>query len=122
MIAGRLTSDPTTKALESGTTITSFSLATNRSWADQDGNKQEEVQFHNIVVFGRQAENCAQYLHKGDAALVEGRLQTRSWEDDNGTKHYRTEIVAERVQFGAKADGGDNQADQAAATPEDVPF
>lgn len=99
-----------------------FSLATNRTWADQDGNKQEEVQFHNIVVFGRQAENCAQYLHKGDAALVEGRLQTRSWEDDNGTKHYRTEIVAERVQFGAKADGVDNQADQVDATPEDVPF
>lgn len=113
-IAGRLTKDPETKVLESGTSITSFSLATNRTWADKDGNKQEEVQFHNVVVFGRQAENCAKYLGKGHEALIEGRIQTRSWESDDGTKHYRTEIVAERVQFGAKPDGGgSSESDQA---------
>ena len=103
-IAGNLTRDPELKALPSGANVASFGIATNRTWRDQNGEKKEATEFHNVVVFGRQADTCAQYLKKGQQALVEGRLQTRSWERD-GQKQYRTEIVAERVQFGAKAGG-----------------
>lgn len=101
MIYGNLTRDPEMKALPSGQNVTSMSIATNRVWKDKDGKQQEEVEYHNIVVFGKQAENCAKYLTKGSGAYVEGRLQTRSWDKD-GVKMYRTEIVAETVQFGSK--------------------
>lgn len=104
-IAGNLTRDPELKALPSGASVTSFGIATNRTWKDQNGEKKEATEFHNVVVFGRQAETCAQYLKKGQQVLVEGRLQTRSWEKD-GAKQYRTEIIAERVQFGSKTGGG----------------
>ncbi|MEX0672993.1 MAG: single-stranded DNA-binding protein [Candidatus Paceibacterota bacterium] len=103
IIIGNLTQDPELKSLPSGVQVSNFSLATNRVYNDKDGNKQESSEFHNIVVFGRQAETSAQYLKKGQQALVEGRLQTRSWEDQNGVKKYRTEIIADRVQFGQKA-------------------
>jgi len=105
IIIGNLTRDPELKTIPSGTAVTTFSLATNRVWKDKDGNKQEGTDYHNIVVFGRQAENVAQYLKKGSSALVEGRLTTRSWETD-GVKKYRTEIIADRVQFGPKREGG----------------
>lgn len=114
LIIGNLTRDPELKALPSGTNVTSFSIATNRTYKDKDGNQKEQTEYHNIVVFGRQAETTAQYLKKGSSALVEGRLQTRSWEGQDGKKNYRTEIVADRVQFGPrKFDGGsgDNQGD-----------
>lgn len=104
-IAGNLTRDPELKALPSGANVSSFGVATNRTWRDQNGEKKEATEFHNIVVFGRQADTCAQYLKKGQQVLVEGRLQTRSWDKD-GQKQYRTEIVADRVQFGAKSGGG----------------
>ena len=104
MIYGNLTRDPEMKALPSGMNITSFSLATNRVYNDRDGKRQESTDYHNIVVFGRQAETVNQYLKKGSGAFVEGRLQTRSWEKD-GQKQYRTEIVADRVQFGPKGGG-----------------
>ena len=100
-IVGNLTRSPEMKALPSGQNVTSFSLATNRVWNDKDGNKQEAVDYHNIIVFGKQAESVAKYLTKGSQALVEGRLQTRSYDKD-GQKMYRTEIVADRVQFGSK--------------------
>lgn len=106
MIYGNLTRDPEMKALPSGMNVTSFSLATNRRYKDRDGNYQDAADYHNIVVFGRQAETSAQYLKKGSSAYVEGRLQTRSWDKD-GVKQYRTEIIAERVQFGPKSGGGD---------------
>ncbi|MFW6210457.1 MAG: single-stranded DNA-binding protein, partial [Patescibacteria group bacterium] len=96
--------DPELKALPSGMNVCSFALATNRVYNDRDGNRQESTDFHNVVVFGKQAENCAKYLQKGNGAFVEGRLQTRSWEKD-GQKQYRTEIVADRVQFGPKSGG-----------------
>ena len=80
-------------------------MATNRVYKDRDGVKQEQVEYHNIVVFGRQAETTAQYLKKGSGAFIEGRLQTRSWEKD-GQKQYRTEIIADRVQFGPRSGGG----------------
>jgi single-strand DNA-binding protein len=104
MIYGNLTRDPELKALPSGMNICSFSLATNRVYNDRDGNRQESVDYHNIVVFGKQADNCAKYLTKGNGAYVEGRMQTRSWEKD-GQKQYRTEVVADRVQFGPKGGG-----------------
>jgi len=106
ILVGNLTRDPEEKSLPSGNKVTSFSLATNRVWKDQSGAKQEATDFHNIVVFGRQAETCAQYLKKGQNVLVEGRIQTRSWDAQDGTKKYRTEIIADRVQFGAKTSGG----------------
>jgi single-strand DNA-binding protein len=106
IIIGNLTRDPELKSLPSGIPVTNFSLATNRVWKDKDGNKQENTDYHNIVVFGKQAENVSQYLKKGSSALVEGRIQTRSWEGNDGVKKYMTEIVADRVQFGPKREGG----------------
>jgi single-strand DNA-binding protein len=105
IIIGNLTRDPEIKALPSGIKVCSFSVATNRVWKDKNGAKQESVDYHNIVVFGRQAEMVAQYLKKGSGALVEGRIQTRSWEGKDGEKKYRTEIVADRVQFGTRSSG-----------------
>ncbi len=105
-IIGNLTRDPELKSLPSGMKVTSFSVATNRTWKDKDGKRQESTDYHNIVVFGRQAETVAQYLKKGSSALVEGRIQTRSWDGQDGKKNYRTEIVADRVQFGQRATGG----------------
>lgn len=105
ILIGNLTRDPELKSLPSGIQVTSFSLATNRVWKDKNGAKQESADFHNIVVFGKQAETVAQYLKKGSSALVEGRMQTRSWDGADGKKNYRTEVVADRVQFGPRRDG-----------------
>ncbi len=103
---GNLTRDPELKSLPTGNKVTTFSLATNRVYKDQAGNKKEQVEFHNIVVFGRQAETSAQYLKKGQGVMIEGRIQTRSWDDKTtGEKKYRTEIVADAVQFGPKSGG-----------------
>jgi single-strand DNA-binding protein len=107
IIIGNLTRDPEMRALPSGIQVCSFSVATNRVFKDKEGNKKEQADFHNIVVFGRQAETAGQYLKKGQSVLVEGRIQTRSWDDKgSGEKKYRTEIVADRVQFGPKGVGG----------------
>lgn len=105
-LIGNLTRDPELKSLPSGTKVATFGLATNRKYKDQDGNWQDATDFHNIVVFGRQAETTSQYLSKGSMAMIEGRVQTRSWEADDGSKRYRTEVVADRVQFGPKGSGG----------------
>lgn len=138
MVFGNLTRDPELKSLPSGTQVCSFSIATNRVYKDKEGNKQEQADYHNIVVFGRQAETTAQYLKKGSSAYVEGRLQTRSWEQD-GTKQYRTEIVADRVQFGPRGGSADTDTSKAKSNdeqdaakapdypeeeinPEDIPF
>ncbi len=103
---GNLTRDPEMKSLPNGNKVTSFSLATNRVYKDAAGAKQEQVEYHNIVVFGRQAETSAQYLKKGQGVMIEGRIQTRSWDDKTtGEKKYRTEIVADAVQFGPKSSG-----------------
>lgn len=113
-IIGNLTRDPEMRSLPSGVAVSNFSVATNRVWKDRDGNKQESAEFHNVVVFNRQAETVSQYLKKGSSVLVEGRLQTRSWEGQDGQKRYRTEIVADRVQFGPRGAGQGGQGD----TPE----
>lgn len=110
-VLGNLTRDPELKALPSGTQVAQFGLATNRVWRDQQGAKQEDTQFHNVVVFGRQAETTAQFVKKGDTVLIEGRIQTRSWDAQDGQKRYRTEIVADRVQFGPKKGAGGSSYD-----------
>lgn len=105
LLLGNLTRDPELKALTNGGSIATFTLTTNRSFK-RDGDKVEETEFHSIVVFGKQAESCAQYLKKGSVAHVEGRIQTRSYEKD-GVKMYRTEIVGDRIQFGPRPPKGD---------------
>ena len=102
-VFGNVTRDPELKALPSGSKVCSMSLATNRVWKDKDGRKQEQPDFHNIVLFNRTAELAAQYLKKGSSVFIEGRLQTRSWDGTDGKKNYRTEIIAEKMQFGPKA-------------------
>jgi single-strand DNA-binding protein len=133
-IIGNLTRDPELKALPSGTKVASFGLATNRVYKDKDGNRQETVEFHNIVAFARLGELAAQYLKKGSQALVEGRIQTRNWDDKDGKKNYRTEIIADNIQFGSRGGGGSstssassasvkggNEGADAAGGPEDKP-
>jgi single-strand DNA-binding protein len=104
-VYGNLTRDPELRALPSGQQVASFSLATNRTYKDKEGGKKEQVEFHNIVAFGRQAEVIGQYMKKGKAIFVEGRMQTRSWESE-GQKKYRSEIVVENFQFGPAGMGG----------------
>lgn len=119
IIYGNLTRDPELKALPSGMNVCSMSIATNRVYNDRDGKRQESVDYHNVVVFGKSAENSAKYLTKGNGVYVEGRIQTRSWDKD-GQKQYRTEIVADRVQFGPKnGSGGGAPSGQAPAMPAD---
>ncbi len=101
-ILGNLTRDPENRTLPSGQPVANFGIATNRFFTDKNGTKQKQAEFHNIVTFGRLAEIASQYLQKGGLVLIEGRLQTRNWEDQNGVKHYRTEIIAERMQLGPR--------------------
>ncbi|MBY0376705.1 single-stranded DNA-binding protein [Patescibacteria group bacterium] len=143
ILIGNLTRDPELKSLPSGIKVCSFSIATNRVWKDKNGAKQEAADYHNVVVFGKQAETVAQYMKKGSSILVEGRMQTRSWDDKNsGEKKYRTEVIADRTQFGPKGSesgggarasaptaksGGDEQVDvieypEEDINPEDIPF
>lgn len=116
ILIGNLTRDPELKSLPSGIKVCSFSLATNRVWKDKNGARQESADYHNVVVFGRQAETIAQYMKKGSSILVEGRMQTRSWEDKtSGEKKYRTEVIADRTQFGPR--GGAGGVSGGASTP-----
>ena len=119
MLFGNLTRDPELRSLPSGGQVASFGLATNRVFKKADGSKQESTEFHNVVVFGRQAETVSQYLKKGSSVFVEGRIQTRSWESPEKGKQYRTEIVAERVQFGPRSTGS-RQGDEGPFTPSKV--
>lgn len=145
-IFGNLTKDPELKSLPSGTKVTSFGVATNRTWKDKNGAKQEEVTFHNVVAFGKQAEVLAQYMKKGKSIFVEGRITNRSWDDKDGTKKYRSEITLENFQFGPslpgsgagyQADSGSKEASPSKSkapemdtieypteeiNPEDIPF
>jgi single-strand DNA-binding protein len=103
---GNLTRDPELKTTPTGMNVCSFSLATNRTYVDKNGGKQEEVQFHNVVAWGKQADTIARYMKKGSPVFVEGRIQTRSWEDKNGGgKRFATEVVLENFQFGPKLAG-----------------
>ncbi|MDD2646785.1 MAG: single-stranded DNA-binding protein [Patescibacteria group bacterium] len=112
LIIGRLTKAPEIRTTPSGQNVASFGMATNRFWTDRNGQKQKSAEFHNIVVWGRLAEIAQKFLTKGSLAYIEGRIQTRNWQDPQGVKHYRTEIVAERLQIGPKASGASaNQAE-----------
>lgn len=97
MIIGRVTRDPEVRTIPSGQTVASFSVATNRQWTDQSGQKQEKAEFHNIVAWRKLAEICQQYLKKGARVYIEGRMETRSWDDQQGVKKYRTEIIAQNM-------------------------
>ncbi|MFI5260566.1 MAG: single-stranded DNA-binding protein [Candidatus Paceibacteria bacterium] len=119
---GNLTRDPELKALPGGQNLASFGLATNRSFKDKSGQRQETTEFHNIVAFGRTAEVIAQYCKKGRPIFVEGRIQTRSWEDkEGGKKNYRTEIIVENFQFGADGAKGASGAGATSSSHDEQP-
>jgi single-strand DNA-binding protein len=129
ILIGNLGRDPELRYTQSGSAVANFTLATNERWRDKDGNNQERTEWHRIVVWGRTAENCAQYLQKGRSVYVEGRLQTREWEDKDGNKRNTTEINALNVQFlggrGGPGGGGDDPgpSDPGGAPPgDDIPF
>lgn len=112
-IAGNLTRDPELKSLPTGQKVTQLGLATNRTWKDAQGVKQEATDYHNVTFYGKQAEVIAQYLKKGRGIFVEGRIQTRSWDDKTtGEKKYRTEIIGDSFQF---MDNGSSRSDSAPA-------
>ena len=131
-IIGNVTRDPETKTTTQGTSVTTFSVATNLRWTTQAGEKKETTEFHNVVAWRRLAEICGQYLKKGSKVYVEGRLQTRSWDDAQGQKHWRTEIVADNVIMldrpgtrGNSEETGNAPAEPAAEdeqTIEEIPF
>ena len=105
-LVGRLTADPILKNTPSGQQVCSFRIATNRIWTDRDTRqKQEETQYHSIVLWRRLAEIASQFLTKGSMVLIEGRLQTRSWQDPSGKNQYRTEIIGEKMQLGPRTAG-----------------
>lgn len=132
ILVGRLGKDPEIKYTPSGTAVTNFTIATSENFKDKDGQKQERTEWHRIVAFGKLAEICGEYLVKGRQVYIEGRIQTRSWDDKNGTKRYTTEIVANTVQFLGKTDEGTKggaeptpdagSASEPTAIEEDVPF
>lgn len=104
-LIGNLTRDPESRTLPSGQSVSSFGLATNRVWTDSESKeKKQQVEFHNVVAFGKLAEICNQYLKKGSLTMIEGRIQTRNWQGQNGETKYKTEIIAERLQMGPRKD------------------
>lgn len=105
IIIGNLASVPEMRTTPSGQSVCNFRVATNRIWKDKSGQQQKETEFHTVVAWGRLAEISSQYLTKGSLVMIEGRLRTRSWADAAGAKHFRTEIVAERMQMGPKGAG-----------------
>ena len=108
ILLGRLGQDPELKYTPGGSAVCNFSLATTESWTDKQGQKQEKTEWHRVVVWGKLAELCNQYLAKGRQAFLEGRLQTRSWDDKDGNKKYTTEILASTVQFIGGATASNN--------------
>jgi len=132
MILGNLTRDPETKTTPNGQTISKFGVATNRYWTDKQTNeKKQQVEYHNIVCWRKLAEIAQKFLKKGDLVYVEGRLQTSSWDDQQGNKKYKTDIVAERIQLGPKGTKAAPTTETPATeissreeeiSPEEIPF
>ena len=136
ILIGNLGADPELRYTSGGSAVADLRLATSRKYTDQGRQPKEDTQWHRIVVWGKQAEHCKEYLSKGRQVYVEGRLQTRQWEDRDGNKRYTTEVVAERVQFlggggrGGGGDGGydgppppsDNEAPANNMDDDDIPF
>lgn len=125
ILVGRLTRDPEIRSTSSGQSVCNFGIATNRVWNDKaSGQKKEETEFHNVVLWRRLAEIASQYLSKGSLVLIEGRLQTSSWEDSSGNKRYRTEVVAQTMQLGPRRAGESSQPQNTApeqAKAEEIP-
>lgn len=122
MLIGNLTRDPEVRTTPTGQTVCSFGLATNRRWTDKDGQRQEQVEFHNIVAWGKLAEICGQYLVKGKQVYIEGRLQTRKWQGADGVDKQRTEIVADTMQMlGRAGDSPQGRGAAARASAGDTP-
>lgn len=133
-LLGRLGQDPELKYTAGGSPVCNFSVATSESWMDKSGVKQERTEWHRVVIWGKLAELCNQYLRKGSQTYLEGKLQTRSWEDKDGNKRYTTEVVAQTAQFlGGSASksgsesqdtssGEENTTTDAQFTADDIPF
>ena len=121
IIAGNLTRDPEIKSLPSGQSVASFGVASNRRYTDQQGNRQEKTEFHNIVAFGKWADVCSKYLKKGMPILVEGRLQTSNWQGQDGVKRYRTEIIMEFMQMGPRLAGAGSKTEPTPISQEEIP-
>jgi len=120
ILVGNLGADPETRHTESGTAIANFNMATVESWS-KDGEKQEKTEWHRIVAFSRLGEICGEYLTKGSRVYIEGKLQTRKWQDKDGNDRYTTEIVAREMKMlSAKSSGGDNTTDRERV--DDLPF
>lgn len=126
IIVGNLGKDPELRYTPQGQAVVNFPVATSESWTDKGGQKQERTEWHKIVVWGKLGELCSKYLSKGRKAFIEGRLQTRAWDDKDGQKRYTTEIVASNVQFldsaGASASGGDRSFQGGGTSSEADPF
>jgi len=118
ILVGNLGKDPEVRFTNSGSAVARLSIATSEVWNDRDGNRQERTEWHNVVVWGKQGENCGQYLAKGRQVYVEGSIRTRSYDDKSGNKRYVTEVVAQRVQF-LGGGGGTRLAQQAESAPAD---
>ena len=129
MCMGNLGADPEMRYTANGNAVTTFNVAVNEQWTDSDGERRAKTEWFNVVTWNRQAENCAKYLRKGSLVFVEGRLQTRSWDGTDGTKHYRTEVIGDRVNF---IDTGERRGDarppvaredaEGDIDPDDLPF
>ena len=105
-LIGRLTDNPELRTTNSGQEVCTVRMATNRTWKDKAGQRQQEAEYHSVVLWGRLAQIASQYLQKGNMVYIEGRIRTRSWDAPDGTKKYRTEVIAERMQLGPKPMGG----------------
>ncbi len=122
ILIGNLGQNPEVRYSPSGQAICNLSIATNEAWTDKNGQKQEKTEWHRVVVFGKLAELCGQYLTKGRQAYLEGKLQTRSWQDKDGQTRYTTEVVAQQVQFlGGNAGAGAGRSSDAGASYQSAP-
>lgn len=120
MIIGNVTRDPEVRTTPSGQTVTSFGVATNRRWKDQSGQQKEQVEYHNVVAWRKLADIIGQYVKKGSKIYVEGRLQTRSWDDQSGVKRYKTEIIAENmIMLDKKGEAGMVEGEVKKSSPAD---
>jgi single-strand DNA-binding protein len=120
IIAGNVTQDPEVRTTPSGDKVANFSVATNRFWTDKTtGQKQQKAEFHNIVVWRRLAEIAEEFLKKGSLVMVEGRIETRSWEDETGKRNYKTEIIADNIQLGPRPSGGRTTPEEKTASKEE---
>jgi len=128
ILIGRLGKDPEMRFTQSKQAVANFSIATSESWKDKGGQKQEKTEWHNIILWARLAELANEYLHKGSQVYIEGRLQTRSWDDKDGIKHYTTEIIGQNMQFldekknSGDGNGAKDNRNWESKQPDNLPF